>query len=288
MWGPKFTHNISLFYPTAILNYFGIDGRHPYYSILETKVITTINTEVRVAAVNLNNLIRNEFRKDLYDIEEYTLLPDYATALDLALSNPAHVGVTWEKTLVQAKFIDTNILGGLKELIEIQKLVYPTQGQHNLGAWVSLYNRWKDGTDDRIGETLRKRLSVMMSRGSAPFAELIETGNDMYPAYPTHPGKNTLRDFKPTYRREMRAAYHRVVAEVELMIQTLPPIAMTPDIVEVSGAGKAGFTWKAKSGNTIFVIEDSIKLVGTRFRGTGFILSSSGSIMKRWSGWIPK
>lgn len=288
MWGPKFTHNISLFYPEAILNYLGITSANPYYGLLVTRVTALIETEVRTTAMRLNDLVKTAFYKDIIDIDEYMTLPEYWTALDMSLSSPGHIGVVWGKKLVQAKFIDTDILGGLGELQEIQKEVYPTLGPRNLGAWASLYRRWLEGTDDRVGETLRKRLSIMMARGSAPFAELIENGNDMYPAYPTHAGKHTLRDFKPTYNREMKAAYQKVVLETEKMVSTLPPVTMTPDVIEVGANTKNGYSWLSKSGKTIFVLDNTIRMTGNRFAGSGFILSSSGGILKKWFGWIPK
>jgi hypothetical protein len=288
MWGPSFSHNISLFYPEAILGYFGITPANPYYVLLMTRITAIIELEVKQTAFRLNKLVREAFRKDLYDIDEYNTLPEYEMALDNALSSPIHVGVSWGKKLVQARFIDTNYLGGLSELIEIQKEVYPSSGSRNLGAWASLYRRWLDGTDERIGETLRRRLSIMMSRGIAPFAELIETGNDMYPAYPTHSGKHTLRDFKPTYNREMRAAFQKVLRAVEGMLATLPPSTMIPEALAVSGTTKTGYSWTARSGNTIFVLENSIKMSGNRFVGSGFVLSTSGNILKGWHGWLPK
>ncbi len=288
MWGPKFTHNISLFYPEAILNYFGVTTNNPYYRLLYPRIMVIIETEVKQTAIRLNSLVKTAFHKDLLDIDEYTALSEYWMALELALSSPVHVGVEWGKKLVQAKFIDTDALGGLRELIEIQKEVYPSQGPSNLGAWVSLYRRWLDGTDDRVGETLRRRLDIMVSRSVAPFAELIEEGNDMYPAYPTHSGKHTLRDFKPIYNREMSAAYRKVIKTVEGLLATLPPPTLAPETVEVSGLTKQGFSWLSKSGNTIFVLENTIKMSGNRFVGSGFILSSSGSILKGWHGWIPK
>ncbi len=288
MWGPKFSHNISLFYPEAILHYLGVSPANPYYGTVYPRVVAIIETEVKATALRLNTLVKDAFHKDLLDIDEYTTLSEYWMALDLALSSPAHVGVEWGKKLVQAKFIDTDLLGGLRELIEIQKEVYPSQGPSNLGAWASLYNRWLRGEDDRIGETLRKRLDLMVSRSIAPFAELIEDGNDMYPAYPTHPGKHTLRDFKPVYNREMGAAYHKVVRAVEALLATMPPPTLAPDTLSVSGSAKSGYSWTAKSGNIIFVLENTMKMSGNRFMGSGFILSKAGSIIKKWYGWLPK
>ena len=287
MWGPKFTHNISLFYPEAILHYFGVTPANPYYKLLLTRVTNLIEIEVVRTAKILNNRVKQAFRKDLLDIDEYMMLGDYWTTLELALSSPLHIGVVWSAKLAQAKFIDTNILGGLKELQEIQHEVYP-EGSGNLGAWASLYNRWLRGEDDRIGRTLQDRLTIMISRGSAPFAELIETGNDMYPAYPTHAGKHTLRDFKPVYNREMSAAYHRVVSSTEAIIATIPSTNLIPAVVGIGALTKVGFTWVARSGNVVFVLGNSVKFLNNRFIGSGFFLSPSGEVIKSWHGWLPR
>jgi len=288
MWGPKFTHNISLFYPEAILHYFGIAPGNPSYIALLTKVTGIIELEVGITAVKLNMLVRQAFRKDLWDIEEYMTLPEYWTALDLALSSPKHTGVTWNKKLVQARFIDTDALGGLRELQEIQHEVYPS-GKGNVGAWASLYSQWIRGEDDSIGKTLQQRLSIMMSRGVAPFAELIETGNDMYPAYPHHIGKGTLERFKPVYRREMRATYHKVIGMVELLLPVAAiTTALTATVIMAGGVAKSGFNWVSAKGNTIFVNENTLRLSGGRLVGSGYIISPQGQAIRSWSGWLPK
>jgi len=287
MWGTKFTHNISLFYPEAILHYFGIEPNNPSYVTMITKVTNIIELEVGITAIKLNMLVKERFKQDLWDIDEYTILPEYWMALELALSLPVHVGVVWGKKIVQAKFVDTDALGDLKLLQEIQKAVYPL-GSGNVGAWASLYERWKRGEDDRIGKTLRQRLSIMMSSGVAPFAELIETGNEMYPAYPQHGAKGTLEKFKPTYRREMKLAYHRVIALVESLLPTTMSAALAPAVIAVGGITKGGFSWVSGKGNTTFVTENTLRVSAGKVVGSGFILSPQGQVLRAWGGWLPK
>ena len=287
MWGPKFTHNISLFYPQAILNYFGITAENPAYPDLIVRVTVVIEDVVLETAKELNDLLKAEFHKDLLDIEEYAILGGYSLALETALSSPVHVGVVWGPKLVQAKFVDTDALGGLPELQEVQHEAYP-QGTGNLGAWVSLYRRWLDGTDSSIGDTLQERISIMLGRGIAPFAELIETGNEMYPAYPHHAGKHTLEGFIPTYRRLMRNAYQKVIALVEPMILNVLPKTLQPESVVVDEVSKAGFSWKSRTGQEIFLLPKSLKMDShNRLVGSGYILSK-GQIIKSWYGWLPK
>jgi hypothetical protein len=287
-WGPKFTHNISLFYPEAILNYFGVQPRSAVYPILLKRVSALIETEVLAAAKNLNALLRVHYRKDISDIDEYSVI-DYWSVLDAALSSPLHIGVVWSGKLVQAKFVDTNILGGLKELQDVQHEAYP-QGTGNLGAWTSLYKKWRAGQDDKIGDTLRRRLTIMLGKGIAPFAELLETGNEFYPAYPHHPPKNTLEAFKPYYRREMSAAYHRVVSAAQPIIEAaLVTDTMSPtQVVSNTNQLLEGFTWTSKLGRTIFVTSSSMKTINGRLMGAGFIISSSGNILREWHGWLPR
>jgi len=280
MWAPRFTHNISLFYPEAILNYYGVTPSHPYYTVLITRVTAIIEAEVLKTAHRLNKLLKEFYRQDLMDIDEYRILPGYWMALESSLSSPSHIGVVWGKKVVQAKFVDTNILGGLKDLQSIQHQAYP-KGTGNLGAWKSLYNRWLRGEDDSISKTLEKRIAIMLSSGSAPFAELIETGNDMYPAYPQHMGKHTLEHFKPIYRREMRTAYHKVVS----LVRSLIPIAnIGLTSVVINDKVERGYIWKSGKGNIIFISRNSIRLskIG-RVIGSGFILSQEGQILKRLS-----
>ena len=286
-WGPKFTHQNSLFYPEAILSYFGIKPTDLNYPMLLTRTRVIISSEVLAVAHELNSLVKTEFRKDLLDIDEYMAIPDYWVTLELALSLPVHVGVSWGAKLVQAKFIDTTALGGLPELQEVQHEAYP-EGRGNIGAWVSLYRRWIGGTDDRIGDTLRLRCSIMQTRGIAPFAELVETGNDMYPAYPTHGGKHTLEAFKPTYRRMMSKAYRRVIALVEPMLLNTLPEKLVPAALTVDEMSKSGFTWTSRTGKTVFMLSNSAKMVNNRLVGAGFLLSPQGNILSKWYGWLPK
>ncbi len=286
MWGPTFTHNISLFYPEALLNYFGVHPSNPNYYVLLIRVRIIISEEVFAVAKELNTLIKTEFHKDLLDIEEYSVLSGYWMALEASLSNPLHVGVTWGPKLVQAKFIDTDILGGWKELQEVQHMAY--QGTGNLGAWVSLYNKWLDGTDDSIGETLQRRIGIMLTLGIAPFAEAIDSGNRQYPAYPQHDGKHTLESFKPVYRRMMRRAYQRTIGLVQPMVLSVLPQNLIPMSIMADGLQRQGVTWRSRSGNTIFLLEDSLKTISGKVVGSGFVLSSRGAILKKWYGWLPK
>jgi hypothetical protein len=69
-------------------------------------------------------------------MEEYANYQPYIEHMRLALSNPAHVGIEYRGGSIQAKFVDTNLLGDLTDLINIQKIVYPGG---TLEGWIRLY-----------------------------------------------------------------------------------------------------------------------------------------------------
>lgn len=286
-WGPKFSHNIPIFYPEAMLLSVGVAPNHPFFGLLLARATLMIETEVYTTAIRLNGMVKILLKRDMLDIDEYSALPEYAMALEVALSSPGHIGVTWSKKVVQARFIDTSLLGGLAELQEIQHEAYP-QGKGSLRAWTGLYNAWLSGKDTRIGNTLRKRTSIMMTNRVAPFMELVELGNDMYPAYPQHGGKFTLQHFKPIYRREMSAAYYRVRVTIQLIINSVMASQMAPAIYTIGASTQVGFTWLSLRGNTIFVVRNTLRVISNRLVGSGFMLSPQGEVLKAWSGWLPK
>ena len=287
-WGPKYSHNIYNFSPVYILQNLGFSANSPNYAILLERVKELMESEVLITAKELHALLETEYRHDISDIEEYTAIGKYWMVLQSSLANPGHVGVFWDGGVIQAKFVDTNILGGLKELQEIQLEAYP-HANGNLMAWKRLYDAWIAGTDNRVLLTLYRRLEIMQSIGSAPFAELIETGNDMYPAYPTHPARGTLTRFKPVYRNKMLEAYSRVYRAVEKLVATFPAAkALLPSTVEDGNVFRRGLQWKSKSGNIIFATAGSFKIVNGLATGSGYILNPSGKILKSWSGWLPR
>lgn len=287
----RFTHRIFNFNPVGILATLGVTlYRYPFrYQALVSETLFVIETQVKVAALKLNLLVQEEYRKDMLDIEEYVRFPEYFSVMEQALSNPVHTGVYWDnKNVVQARFIDTEKLGDVGDLQAIQKLVYPLGG--TLEGWVGLYIAWLKGRSSIYAETVRHRLDLMRSFGVAPFWELIEFGNQQYPAYPRNGPKRTLSDFKNTYNREMLVAYNKVLIFVRQLIEASDLVFRSFEVSTVTYLDQPqfGYSWKSRSGRNVFALAGTERVVNKRLVARGFILGSAGNVIKRWSGWLPK
>ncbi len=286
MW--EFKHSVSNFSVAGVLMAAGMNPRNPAYAYLQSRTLIVIEEQVHLSALRLNTMLQDQYRKDMSDIEEYQALPDYITTMTLALSSPDQVGVYWKKGVAQVKFVDTDKLGDLSDLQQIQQEAYPTRG--TLAQWTNLYNAWLRGTDTRIRETLLKRISMMQSRTIAPFWQLVEFGNLEYPAYPQNGPKGTLESFKPFVSREMRRAFNESVRLVSLMVMAqglqfpnLETTYMTAENKEVFG-----YKWVSQSGKNVFAMAGTEKIIGGRLSAKGFILSAEGLILRKWTGWLPR
>lgn len=287
----RFRHRVLNFNPVGVLLALGVTPKtHPFrYQALLSEAYYVIETQVKVAAQKLNFLIRGAYRKDMFDIEEYIRFPGYISVMEEALKDPAHIDVYWDnKNVVQARFIDTGKLGGVSDLQAIQQLVYPMGG--SLTGWIGLYVAWLEGRSNKYAETVGRRLELMRSFGVAPFWELIEFGNQQYPAYPQNGPKRTLSNFKGIYNKEMIAAYSRVLGVVRQL--TIAPDLMfrsfAPATVMYLSQPKFGYAWKSKMGKNVFALAGTEKIVNNRLVARGFMLDSTGGVVKKWYGWLPR
>lgn len=286
-----FTHRMLNFNPVGVLTTLGITPRtYPFrYQALLGETYYIIETHVKVSARKLNSLVQEAFRKDMLDIEEYIVFPAYFGVMEQALNDPAHIGVHYDnKNVVQAKFIDTNRLGDVGDLQAIQQLVYPMGG--TLAGWRGIYLAWLEGRSNVYADAVGRRLDLMRSFNMAPFWELIEFGNQQYPAYPQNGPKRTLSNFKGTYNREMTVAYSKVLGIVQQLV-------LAPDLtfrnfessaVIYQNRTQFGYTWKSRLGKNVFALAGTERLVGNRFIAKGFLLDPTGSVIKRWAGWLPR
>uniref|UniRef100_A0A6M3K0G1 Uncharacterized protein n=1 Tax=viral metagenome TaxID=1070528 RepID=A0A6M3K0G1_9ZZZZ len=287
----RFTHRMLNFNPVGILLALGITPKtYPFrYQALVSETFYVIETQVEVTAQKLNFLIKEAYRKDMFDIEEYIRFPGYVSVMEQALNNPAHIGVYWDdKNVVQARFINTEKLGDIGDLQAIQQLVYPLRG--TLDRWRGLYIAWLEGRSNRYAETVGRRLDLMRTFGIAPFWELIEYGNQQYPAYPTNGPKRTLSNFKGIYNREMTVAYQRVLGAVRQLIGAPDLLFRDFDsaMVMYLDQPQFGYTWTSRMGKNVFALAGTERLVGNRLVARGFILNPAGLVVKKWSGWLPR
>lgn len=287
----RFTHRVFNFNPVGVLSALGITPQtYPLrYQALVGEVYYVIETQVKASAQKLNFLVKEAYRKDMLDIEEYVRFPGYILVMEQALNDPAHIGAYWDgKNVIQARFIDTGKLGDVGDLQAIQQLVYPLRG--SLDRWKGLYIAWLEGRSNKYAETVGHRLDLMRSFGVAPFWELIEFGNQQYPAYPHNPPKRTLSNFRGIYNREMTVAYSKVLGLVRQLIGAPDLIFRDFDSATVMYLDQPhfGYTWKSRMGKNVFALAGTEKLVGNRLVARGFILDPTGVVVKKWAGWLPR
>jgi len=287
----RFTHRIFNFNPVGVLSALGITPlTYPFrYQALIGEVYYIIETQVKVVAQKLNFKVREAYRKDMLDIEEYTRFPEYFSVMEQALKNPSHVGVYWDnKNVIQARFIDTRELGDIGDLQAIQQLVYPMRG--SLARWKGLYIAWLERRSKKYAETVGRRLNLMKSFGMAPFWELIEFGNQQYPAYPQNGPKRTLTNFKGVYSREMSVAYSKVLGVVRQLVGMPNLMFRNFEAATVMHLNQPqfGYTWKSRMGKNVFALAGTERIVSGRFAARGFILNPAGIVLRKWSGWLPR
>ena len=291
-WSPNktlFNYNDRQLSPTGILNAALIPVGPVYYTMI-VEVTELLNISLRTLASSLNNQIKDLYVSAMDTMYEYSNFPRYKDIFVSAMNNPAHLGVTVnERGIYQAKFIDTDVLGDLGDLIDIQKAVYPGGG--SLFGWIGLYNDWLQGKNTKYADTVNARLDMMSSFKSAPFWELIEVGNFMFDAYPRNRPANILAGFKAIYRKEMNALWVRTVALVGALYKrqlNTRFIGMEDAAVIDNNKMFAGKSWKSLKGNTIFVSGDSVRITAGKVVGCGFVLDKFGTVIRRWGGWLPR
>lgn len=283
-----FKHKIFQFTPEGILSQLGLTPASGplYYSFL-TEVTSIIETQVQLSAERLNGLLKEAYRKDMSMISEYNMFPDYIKVMENALSQSRHTGTYRDEIgLVQAKFIDTDVLGDIGDLQRIQKTVH--KGGSLLG-WIRIYNSWLEGRSDEYEDIVNARIGMMLSESIAPFWRLVEDGNGSY-AYPRNGPFRTLTAFNSTYIREMKAAYQRTLSAVRaLVVRPTPFIGYGIATVEYSNKTFAGYSWLSNKGTTIFAISGTtmVDRLG-HLTGRGFVLDKTGGVLRKWAGWLPK
>ena len=130
----------------------------------------------------------------------------------------------------------------------------------------------------------------MRTFGVAPFWELIEYGNQQYPAYPTNGPKRTLSNFKGVYNREMTVTYQKVLGLVRQLIGAPDLIFREFQATTVSYLDQPqfGYSWKSRMGKNVFALAGTEKIIGNRLTARGFLLDPTGVVVKKWSGWLPR
>ena len=287
----EFNHSVFNFHPDGVLRAAGADPAGPLYSYLFNEVRSIIETQALITAERLNKLLQQAYFQDMMSISEYASYPAYYDVMVNALSQPYHIGFDWKKGVIQAKFVDVQALGDTKDLIDIQKLVYPQGG--TLDGWKIIYNAWRGlliGDPTKYEQIVDARLALMRGAGMAPFCEIIEDGNG-HSAYPHHHPRRTLTKFESTYEQQMKAAFLRTVSDVRVLLRTPTSIFADYRIMSVKHSDKTytGYGWTSMKGNTIFSISGTTKIDNLgRITGKGFMIDSAGTVLKKWSGWLPR
>ncbi len=284
-----FRHRIPNFNPVGVLQVAGITPTtYPViYFEFVNEVFIIIEYEVLFTAELLNKRIIDEYRRDMSDIAEYSRFPRYIQVMEKAISNPNNIGIFWDaRNTVQAKFIDTKMLGDMKDLQAIQKMVHPGG---TLEGWRGIYISWLYGKNNKYEEIISQRLDLMEGFEMFPLWEIIEEGNDSN-ALPTHRGKHTLKNFRDTYNKEMVYCFQRCISRARTLARVPQTTyrSLEPATVRYNNQIKTGYSWVSRSGHNVFMIAGSEKMLGNTLRAEGFMLSPTGEVLKRWSGWLPK
>ena len=283
----EFRHHIVGFNAHGILFTIGITPAYGLsYQQLFPQVEGIIHTQVLTTAERLNQLLKDEYRKEMAFIFEYNNFPRYFDVIDTALSHPRNIGIYYDnKGSAQAKFVDLDGLGDLGDLQRIQKMVDPGG---TLERWKGIYNSWLAGKSKKYEEIVNARIDIMLGEGIAPFWELIERGNGPA-AYPRNGPFRTLTAFQSTYESEMRAAYVRTLSMVKPLVSSSLAAYQGITTVSYNNMTFSGQTYTSNVGEHIFVISGTTTLdkIG-RAAGRGFVLNNAGNVLRKWSGWLPK
>jgi hypothetical protein len=285
----EYDHHILNFNAAGVLAACGVTGASTtVYLDLLIQANNIIYNQVIVAAQKLNYMLKDVYRRDMMEIDEYRDFPRYISVMDFALEKPGHVGVFYDtKGVVQAKCVDVKLLGDLWDLQDIQNAAYPIRG--SLSGWKTLYMKWQRGESVAYETTVDKRLDMMLDVQIAPFWQLIEEGNDTLNAWPQNRKAQTLLGFSHTYDREMTIAFSKVVQLMRIIAtEQITLQQFDAAIANFNNQTYFGSSWTSKSGKSIFVINGSEKLVNGRLVAKGFFLGTNGAVLKRWSGWLPR
>jgi len=287
----EFDHSVHNFNPDGVLLAAGADPVGSMYYYLIREVTSIIETRALIVAERLNGFLKQAYFQDMMSISEYARYPYYYDVMEHALSQKHHIGYYWDKIgKIQAKFVDVPALGDTNDLIDIQKLVHPGG---TLEGWKIIYNAWRGlliGNEKKYEQIVDSRLALMRGAGIAPFCEIIENGNG-HNAYPHHHPRRTLTNFAPTYDMQMKATFLSVVSDVRALLAKPTSLFADYRIDSVVHNEKTniGYSWTSTKGQTIFSISGTTKIDGLgRLTGRGFILDSSGVVLKKWGGFLPR
>jgi|GEM_PF-7118780 len=283
----EFDHSVINFTPEGILMAVGADPAGPLYYHLVNETRSIIETQALVTAETLNGLLKRAYFGDMMSIPEYANYPAYYDVMENALSQPYHIGFYWDNVgKIQARFVDVPALGDTRDLVDIQKIVHPGG---TLRGWIIIYMSWISGESRKYESIVNARLDLMRGAGIAPFCEIIELGNG-HNAYPQHSPRRTLTNFKVVYDEQMRVMYQRTLAIARMIIKRPSSLFTGYGIDSVFHNDKEyhGYSWKSQKGNTVFSIAGTTKIdrVG-RVTGRGFIVSTKGEVLRKWSGLLP-
>jgi hypothetical protein len=285
----EFFHDIGNFSPQGILLSLGVtEFNNLMYPTLYLDSKAIVDSVVLNTAKELNKQIQDEFISAMDSIREFKNFPRYKSVLVDALSRPHHVGVYYNHSgVVQAMFINTDILGGWKELQEIQYEAYPLRG--TLDGWKKLYNSWYLGESTKYADTVNSRLDMMELMGIAPFWVIIENGNIGMGAYPENHGFKILNNFKDNYTREMHSAYNKCFTSISQMVAKINAgstiLRDNFTTIEYNKTKYRGHTFISKSGKEVFIINTVNTKIG--LQGYGFV-TSQGSVVRKFFGRIPR
>jgi len=288
------THSIVAFNPPGVIAAAGLVVSPLNIAFMLGEVSTIIYQQLKISAFTLNEQLKEEFLKAMYDIHEYSNSPIYMEVLESAFARNGHTGVYIDESgLYQAKYIDLRLLGDLADLQRIQNRVRDYAG--TLEGFTGMYIAFLQGRDknDTYSRLTDAKCSLMIDEEIAPFWELIEWGNSQ--PVVGFQSKHLLRSFGHTYKKEMLRAFERsvVLARLLALINVTIGFAQTEAaVMTIDDRRHLGYQWKSKKGNMVFVIAGSEKVVkfGSMnvLMGRGAIFDRLGNLIRRFTGRIPK
>jgi len=214
-WGPTFDHEMSDFNAAGLLARVGMSKIDPDYPKLLVTAKSIIERNVLNLARKLNSSLSKDYAEAMSTMTEYVWFSAYISHMQMALSDKRHVGIYYKNKVIQARFIDTSLIGGVKDLINIQRIVYPESG--TLEGWIRLYNEWRIGKSTLYVDIVTKRLSYMGM--GAPYLELVEYGNDRYKAYPINAAAGILQGYVWHYQNLMHFVFGNCYCEILPIVQ---------------------------------------------------------------------
>lgn len=295
MWGKIITHRQPL-EPGKILASLGILRNDPRYSWLSQQATIIIHNQLIAAATELNVDLQDEFSMAISTIEEYIQFGEYEKVMRSCLSNPGHIGTFLANGVWQAQFINYNITGGIKELVDIHKEVQGSKyigGMPGIMGWKKFYQSWVDTRNPEYAKVISAKLSVMIAKNCAPFLETVNDGNQQYGISPCNGPYSVLTTFESKYSKKMKESYQICFSIIESLV-TRTSIAYGMGIynietVVIDGKLVTGYEWISRQQNRLFVIPGSLGFDSTgRPTAKGFFLDNAGNVIRKFEGWLPK